>query len=75
MENNFKVNTNIKRLTCNVLSSSQLDKTEIVRILTEESSVQNIEINDDTVVIDYIAVQRLLFFCKLNYYHHYFYLF
>ena len=58
MSNPISVAANLRRFSCQVLATSGLDKTEIVRILTEESATQLIEIDDATVVIDYIAVQR-----------------
>ena len=54
-----QVVANLKRVSCNVLATSSIDKTEIVRILTEEAISQKIEINDDVVSIAFIAAARL----------------
>ena len=47
------------RISCNVLSTDALDKTQIVRILTDETATQRVVINDTVVNISYIATTRL----------------
>ena len=59
------------RISCNVLSTAALDKTEIIRILTDETATQKIEINDTLVNISYIATHRLYHLSNTESLHHF----
>ena len=50
---------NLHRFSCNVIATPSLNKSQILKILSEELSMQQEEIEEMYIVIDYVDVQSM----------------